>query len=165
MSEHWPPAWSQDRSGPCLTPSWMVPTIEPGGLYPAGSNAGKYGSWFGFSSAHSPRPGNKIWTLSPSDCKRRAHVISLLNKALLSVWQTLNLTETRIVHEIFNTFYLKGHSVAADPPWNGYSLQHCWSSSLTSCCWKTPSSSSPDRHATHPDEKGAGVDGKETREG
>lgn len=50
-------------------------------------------------------------------------------------------------------FYVKGHTVA-DPPLSGYSLQHCWSSSLTGCCWRTLSSSFPDQHVTHPDEKG-----------
>lgn len=49
-------------------------------------------------------------------------------------------------------FYVKGYTVA-DPPWSGYSLQRCWSSSLTGCCWRTLSSSSPDQHVTHPDEE------------
>lgn len=57
----WPLVQRQARSGLCLTPSWMAPNIEPGGLYPAGSNAGKLGNWFGFSLTHSLQPGRKIW--------------------------------------------------------------------------------------------------------
>lgn len=78
----------------------------------------------------------------------------------ISFWKLRGLSEPFHACIAHYVFYVKGHSVAG-PPWSECSLQHCWSSSLTGCCWRTPSSSSPDRHVTRPDEEG----GREGRMG